>query len=72
MPIIPGLFDTLASMLAYISLNLIAGSVWQISRGGVIITTAIFSRIFLSKKFTNSSILGCFLAFLGITIVQLF
>jgi hypothetical protein len=64
--------DLLSSALAYISLNLIAGSVWQISRGGVIVTTAIFSKICLNKKFTKSSILGCSLAFVGITLVQLF
>ncbi len=72
LPLIPGIMDLLASALAYVSLNLIAGSVWQISRGGVIITTAIFSRICLSKKFTKSSLLGCILAFVGITLVQLF
>lgn len=64
--------DLLSSLLAYISLGLIAGSVWQISRGGVIVTTAIFSKIFLKKKFTRSSILGCVLAVVGITLVQVF
>lgn len=72
LPAIPGIMDLLSSGLAYISLNLIAGSVWQISRGGVIITTAIFSRIFLNKKLTNASLLGCTLAFVGITLVQIF
>lgn len=72
LPLIPGIMDLLASTLAYISLNLIAGSVWQISRGGVIITTAIFSRICLKKSFTKASLVGCALAFLGITLVQLF
>jgi uncharacterized membrane protein len=72
LPLIPAIMDLLSSLLAYISLNLIAGSVWQISRGGVIITTAIFSRIFLSKKLTKSAVLGCSMAFIGITLVQLF
>lgn len=72
LPLIPGIMDLLSSALAYISLNLISGSVWQISRGGVIITTAIFSRFCLSKKFTKASVLGCSLAFIGITLVQLF
>lgn len=72
LPIIPGVMDFLASAMAYVSLNLIAGSVWQISRGGVIITTAIFSRICLSKKLTKSALLGCILSFTGITLVQLF
>lgn len=72
LPVIPGIFDLISSILAYIALNLVSGSVWQISRGGVIITTAIFSKICLSKKFTKSAILGCFLAFIGITLVQIF
>ena len=71
-PAIPGLMDLLASGIAYIALNLIASSVWQISRGGVIITTAIFSRIILHKKFDKSSIIGCSLTFIGITFVQIF
>ena len=45
---------------------------WQISRGGVIITTAIFSKIFLKKTFAKAGILGCVLAFVGITLVQVF
>ena len=39
----PAIMDLLASLLSYIALNMVASSVWQISRGGVIITTAIFS-----------------------------
>lgn len=72
MPLVPGLMDLLASVLAYISLNLISGSVWQISRGGTIIATAIFSKLCFRKNFTKSSILGCTLAFIGITLVQIF
>ena len=62
--------DLLASLLSYIALNMVASSVWQISRGGVIITTAIFSFLFLKKKFERNAILGCFIAFIGITGVQ--
>jgi drug/metabolite transporter (DMT)-like permease len=36
------------------------------------VITAIFSTIILKKKFTKSATLGCLLAFLGITIVQIF
>lgn len=50
---------------------MVASSVWQISRGGVIVTTAIFSVIFLKRKFDKPAILGCILAFAGITGVQL-
>ena len=64
--------DLMSSMLGYIALNLVVGSVWEMTRGSVIITTAIFSKIFLKKDFTKSSIFGCVLAFIGITWVQLF
>jgi uncharacterized membrane protein len=60
----------MATLLSYIALNMVASSVWQISRGGVIITTAIFSAIFLRKKLESHSIIGCGIAFLGITGVQ--
>jgi uncharacterized membrane protein len=50
---------------------MVASSVWQISRGGVIVTTAIFSVIFLKKKFDRPAVVGCIFAFLGITGVQL-
>ncbi len=59
--------DLIASLLSYISLNMVASSVWQISRGGVIITTAIFSYFFLKKKMEKNAIKGCIIAFIGIT-----
>jgi len=67
----PAIMDLIATLLSYIALNMVASSVWQISRGGVIITTAIFSVIFLKRKFEKSAIIGCILAFIGITGVQL-
>lgn len=62
--------DLLSTLLSYTALNMVDSSVWQISRGGNIIFTAIFSRIFLKRMFSESSIFGCVLAFLGITSVQ--
>ena len=49
---------------------MVASSVWQISRGGVIITTAIFSFFYLKKKFEKNAIIGCIIAFVGITGVE--
>ena len=72
LPAIPGFMDVLGSGLAYLALNLIASSVWQISRGGVIVTTALFSRMFLHRTFDKNSIIGCVLTFVGITLVQTF
>jgi drug/metabolite transporter (DMT)-like permease len=66
----PAIMDLFSTLLSYIALNMVDSSVWQISRGGNIITTALLSRCFLKRTFSPSSILGCFLAFLGITGVQ--
>lgn len=69
MIIIPAFLDFIASNLSYVGLALISSSVWQISKGGVIIMTAIFSRIFLKKKLTAVKTFGCVFALLGITLV---
>lgn len=50
---------------------MVPSSVWQISRGGVIATTAFLSYVFLTKKLTKSMILGCLIALIGITSVQI-
>ena len=68
--IIPAFLDFIASNLSYVGLTLISSSVWQISKGGVIVMTAIFSRIFLKKKSTVVKTLGCVFALLGITLVE--
>jgi drug/metabolite transporter (DMT)-like permease len=61
----------MATLLSYIALNMISSSVWQISRGGNIITTAILSKLLLKRKFNKTAVIGCVMAFLGITSVQL-
>lgn len=62
--------DLLSTLLSYTALNMVDSSVWQISRGGNIITTALLSICFLKRVFSRGALLGCFLAFLGITSVQ--
>ena len=62
--------DLLSTLFSYTALNMVDSSVWQISRGGNIITTALLSICFLKRVFSRGALLGCFLAFLGITSVQ--
>jgi drug/metabolite transporter (DMT)-like permease len=66
---IPALCDVLASNLQLFALNFIAGSVYQMMRGGTIITTFIFSLIILKMKAKLFQIVGSALAFIGIAIV---
>ena len=69
-PLLPAFMDLLSSSLAYIALNMAPASVWQMSRGAVIITTALFSRVFLKTVFSTAAVFGCLLALFGITGVQ--
>ena len=66
---IPAFCDFLTSTMQYIALNFISGSVWQMLRGGVIVTTAIFSKFFLKMIPKRNHYFGCCFAILGILIV---
>jgi drug/metabolite transporter (DMT)-like permease len=54
-----------------VALNFIPGSVYQMMRGGTIVTTFIFSIIFLKKKVKKYQIAGSAFALLGVFIVGL-
>lgn len=66
---IPAFCDFVTSTLQYIALNFIPGSVYQMMRGGTIVTTFIFSIIFLHSKVEKNQILGAGLALFGVLIV---
>ena len=66
---IPALCDFVTSTLQYIALNFIPGSVYQMMRGGTIVTTFIFSIVFLKSKVQPHQIAGSVLALVGVTIV---
>lgn len=65
---IPSLCDYIASTMQYIALNFIQGSIYQIIKGGIIITTAILFKIVLKINIESHQKLGCILAFIGIAI----
>ncbi|MFM7850580.1 MAG: hypothetical protein ACKO96_01370, partial [Flammeovirgaceae bacterium] len=54
-----------------VALNFVAGSVYQMLRGGAIVTTFILSIIFLKIKVQKRQIVGSTLAVVGIVIVGL-
>ncbi|CAD8069359.1 unnamed protein product [Paramecium sonneborni] len=66
---IPAMCDLTASTLAYISLNYIPPSIYQMLRGGAIISTAVMSKFFLKRKIKNFQWFGCGLVLVGITLV---
>lgn len=69
--VVPALCDFITSTLQYIALNFISGSVYQMMRGGTIITTAIFARFFLKTAIQKHQIAGCAFAFIGVFVVGL-
>lgn len=68
---IPAVCDLITSTLQYVALNFIPGSVYQMLRGGTIVTTFIFSIVFLHKKPLKNQILGSILALVGVFVVGL-
>ena len=66
---VPAFCDFVTSTLHYIALNFVAGSVYQMMRGGTIVTTFIFSITFLKIKIQPKMIIGSGLALLGIAVV---
>ena len=61
--------DLITATLHYVALNFIAGSVYQMMRGGTIVTTFLFSMIFLKMKAKRNQKVGSALAFLGVLTV---
>ena len=69
--IIPAIIDLLNSLLHYIALNFIAGSVYQIMRGGTVLTTYLFSICWIKSKPSKSKLSGVIIVLIGIVIVGL-
>lgn len=66
---IPALSDLITSTMQLVALNFISGSVYQILRGGTIVSTFIFSIAFLKIKIKKCQILGAGLSLIGIIVV---
>ncbi|CAD8065849.1 unnamed protein product [Paramecium sonneborni] len=66
---IPAMCDLTASTLAYISLNYLPPSIYQMLSGGAIISTAIMSKCFLKRHIKKYQWFGCFFVLVGITLV---
>lgn len=63
--------DLLASSLQYMSLNFMPASIYQILKGGSIVTTFLFSKWLIGGKTKKSEVSGCFLSLIGVTLVGL-
>ena len=61
--------DLVSSTLQSIALNFVAGSVYQMMRGGTIVTTFFFSVILLKMKALRRQWVGSILTVIGILII---
>lgn len=55
---IPTMLDLISSLMIFISLNYISGSVYSVLTGELVVFTAIFSKIFLKAVFNKAQIIG--------------
>lgn len=55
---IPTMLDLVSSLMIFISLNYISGSVYSVLTGELVVFTAIFSKIFLKAVFNRAQIVG--------------
>lgn len=67
----PAALDFVTATLHYLALNFISGSVYQMMRGGSIVTTLIFSIVFLKAKVMKNQVAGSILVLVGVIIVGL-
>jgi drug/metabolite transporter (DMT)-like permease len=67
--LIPTAFDLISSTLQYTSLNFVSASIYQMMRGGTIVTTFLFSIFFLKLKIKKYQVVGALLALSGCIIV---
>jgi len=68
---IPALMDVITSGLNMVALNFVSGSVYQMMKGGSIISTMIFSVIFLKVVVKKRQIFGSILVLIGVFLVGL-
>lgn len=66
---LPASLDFIATNISYIALNMLSSSVWQLLKGGSIVTAAIFVRLIIKQRFTRLKLIGCILTVVGITVV---
>ena len=67
--IIPSLFDISSSILQIVALLLISASINQMLRGGVIIFTCLFSKLFLGRPIYKHHVVGVTFCLIGFILV---
>ena len=66
---IPTCLDIIANFGYFTALNFLSGSVYQMLRGGILITTYLCSYFFLNAKFKKIKTVGCIVIMTGLVLV---
>jgi drug/metabolite transporter (DMT)-like permease len=61
--------DVLASTMQCVALNFVAGSAYQMMRGGTVATTFVFTILYLRRKATKPQLIGSCLTIAGVLLV---
>ena len=67
--LIPAIADFAASTLSNVGLNLTTASVYQMLRGSTVLFTALFSFLFLKRRFHRHEYLGMLIVICGLVVV---
>lgn len=66
---VPAFFDLLTSTMQFFALNFIPTSAYQMLKGGSIVTTFIFSVLFLKQTIIKRQLFGSIFALIGVLVV---
>jgi drug/metabolite transporter (DMT)-like permease len=66
---IPAFTDFAMTILNYIALNFLCGSVYQMLKGGSVASTLLFSMFLLNARVNKYQLLGSALSLLGVIVV---
>ena len=69
--IVPEIVDIGNAFCYYIALNFVPASIYQMLRGGTVLTTYIFTVLILKKKPKRQKVAGCGIVLLGLITVGL-
>ena len=69
--LIPSFLLNISCMITYVSLTMIAASVYQMLRGSIIIFTTILSVVFMGRKMYRHHLASLATIFIGLLLVYL-
>jgi len=67
--LVPTVLDLVSSTLQFAAFSFVIGSVYEMFKGAIIISTLLVSKFYLKKIFSRREVMGSLSVFVGITVV---